>query len=128
MGCNRLTDPGNPEQVAVANAAIDLGVLHFDAADSYGIGRRRGGRGDIRDEGFTRFMIDCREVGKSAPGIDAYPPLCHRRPLEIRFAHRAARRIDRVTRSREPSTEIGTSWFLQDRKHSGFEKFMGRHN
>ena len=39
MGCNRLTDPGNPEQVAVANAAIDLGVLHFDGADSYGNGK-----------------------------------------------------------------------------------------
>ena len=39
LGCNRLTDPGNPEQVAVANAAIDLGVLHFDGADSYGNGK-----------------------------------------------------------------------------------------
>lgn len=39
MGCNRLIDPSNPEQVATANAAIDLGVLHLDGADSYGNGK-----------------------------------------------------------------------------------------
>jgi aryl-alcohol dehydrogenase-like predicted oxidoreductase len=39
LGCNRLTDPGNPDQVAVANAAIDRGVVHFDGADSYGNGK-----------------------------------------------------------------------------------------
>jgi aryl-alcohol dehydrogenase-like predicted oxidoreductase len=39
VGCNRLIDPANPEQVAMANAALDLGVLHFDGADSYGNGK-----------------------------------------------------------------------------------------
>jgi aryl-alcohol dehydrogenase-like predicted oxidoreductase len=39
LGCNRMLDPANPEQVAVANAAIDVGMNQFDGADVYGDGR-----------------------------------------------------------------------------------------
>lgn len=39
LGCNRLLDPDDKDQVAVAHAAIDLGMNQFDGADVYGDGR-----------------------------------------------------------------------------------------
>jgi aryl-alcohol dehydrogenase-like predicted oxidoreductase len=38
LGCNKMLDPDNAEMVAVANAALDLGINQFDGADSYGAG------------------------------------------------------------------------------------------
>jgi aryl-alcohol dehydrogenase-like predicted oxidoreductase len=39
LGCNRMLDPDNADQVAVAHKAIDLGMNQFDGADVYGVGK-----------------------------------------------------------------------------------------
>ena len=36
LGCNRMLDPDNPDQVKVAHTAIDLGMTHIDTAEMYG--------------------------------------------------------------------------------------------
>ena len=39
LGCNRLLDHDNADQVTVAHKAIDLGMNQFDGADIYGAGK-----------------------------------------------------------------------------------------
>ena len=77
LGCNRMLDPANPDQVKVANDALDLGMNQFDGADVYGEGRCETFFGQVlkprRQEALivTKFGFVRRPDGSR--GIDGRP-------------------------------------------------------